>query len=133
MAAIGAFLKLHWMPIVLGLLVLGAIWKIDQNGYNRAKDLAEKAELERQASERRINAKIEAKAAEIVAGIDAQVSDRLGEIDVQERTIVMPTIQREIRSDPRFSNPDAGITVGMFDAINSALSASNTETPSSNR
>lgn len=60
-----------------------------------------------------------------LAELDTRTAERLSQIDVEERTIVQPVITREIRNDPRLSNPAAGISNGVRDALNSARGASN--------
>lgn len=119
-----AFLRGNWQHLLIGALILFGIWKIDQNGYSRAKRQAEAAEQKRVEMERRLNEKISAAARDAVAAIDRNTVDRLGSIDVTERTIVQPTIVKEIQRETRLSDPAAGLTPGLLRAVNEARRAS---------
>jgi hypothetical protein len=50
--------------------------------------------------------------------------DRLGSLDVMEKTIVQPTLVKEIASAPRLTDPNLGITDGMLRVLNTARASS---------
>lgn len=105
---------IRYLPhIVVALAIIAAVVWIDQRGYERAQ-------ADQAAQERRVTAAI----TKAVDDIDAKTAARLASIDTTQRTIVQPTITREIASDPRFSDPAAGITPDMLRAINRARAAS---------
>lgn len=105
---------LRFLPHALAVVaILGAMWWLDDRGYQRAK--ADQAALELRLAE---------KIADSVMAIDQASAARLAALDTAQRTIVQPIITKEIASDPRFSDPSAGVTGGMRDAINRARAAS---------
>lgn len=128
-----AFIRPLLPHIAIAAAILFAIWRIDQNGYNRAKDQAEKAELERKNMELRLNAKIETAIGEGLDQIETTARTAISEIDVTERTVVMPTITKEIRSDPRYTDPAAGISDGLLDSLNRARGASHPKARAGNQ
>jgi len=120
-----AFLTRYWPQLgILAALVLG-LWYVDHRGYQRAKGHYEAAEAKAQARAEALARRLEQVMTAKLAELDTRTAERLSQIDVEERTIVQPVITREIRNDPRLSNPAAGISNGVRDALNSARGASN--------
>lgn len=117
---VGTFLLRNWLQIAIGAAVIFAVYKIDQNGYERAERAAQKRE---QAIQEQV-ANMEKRLIEQIGALDAALAGQVSQIDVTERTIVIPTITKEVASDPRFSDPTLGITRGMLDSINGARSLS---------
>lgn len=118
------------------VLVGGAVWYIDHRGYERAEEYAkteklrdEKARLEQRSELVEQVGNVQAGLQDTVIQIDSRVGARLGRLDVEERTIVQPTIVKEIQREKRLSDPAAGITDGLRDAINTARSASRRPCP----
>jgi hypothetical protein len=114
------------------LLILGALWFIDHRGYQRAEDKykLEKAEADARALEaNRLAEQRSRKLEQVMQGVVTEVDEKLGvrltSLDVLKQTIIQPTLTKEILSDPRYSNPDAGISVGMLDTLNTARAATN--------
>lgn len=127
MGLIGAFLLRNWQHLLIGALILFAIWKIDQNGYNRAKSQAEAAERARQEMESRIARQMEKALSERFRAIEGHVSKEVARIDAAEgstRTI----IQKEIRNDPRLSDPARGMSDELRAALDRAACASHPAT-----
>lgn len=108
-----ALLARFWPHLAVALAVIGVLFWVDDRGYQRAK--ADQAALEQRISER---------VSDAVAEIDRRNAARFAEIDSADRTVIQPIITREIASDPRFSDPAAGITDGMRDALNRARALS---------
>lgn len=105
---------IRYLPhIGIALALLAAILFIDHRGYKRA-----------QADEAAREARITAVITKAVEDIDAKTAGRIAAIDKTQRTIVQPILTREILSDPRFSDPAAGISPDMLRAINRARAAS---------
>jgi hypothetical protein len=116
---------LRFLPHIGIAIALGiAIWRIDAAGYNRARKDAERRELTQAIliakAERRLSQQI----SEGLATLDGNAAARLSEINVTERTIVQPTIVKEIQREARLSNPAAGLTPGLLNAVNQARNAS---------
>lgn len=111
--------------IAFAALLLFGIWKIDQNGYSRAGRDAERIELREKQREAELVRRIETMLTRKLGEIDRNTGERIAAIDSLERTIIQPAIVKEIARDPRYSDPAAGISRGMLDAINTARAASN--------
>lgn len=113
------------------VLVGGAVYYIDHRGYKRAEAEATARENERLLLVKDIELKIqesihqsELRMQGQLIALDAQLSEKIAAIETINRTIVQPTLVKEIASDPRFSDPSLGITDGMHGAINRARSLS---------
>lgn len=113
--------------IALGL----AVWYIDHRGYQRAQEEAERDRLEesltRAEAEQLLDKQIkqwEEKLDERLAESDARLAKRIGQIDTVNQTIIQPTLEREIRNEPRFTDPASGLTDGMFRVLNQARALS---------
>lgn len=109
------------------LALIAAVWYIDHRGFKRAEHQAEEREKDRQlqlaATAILINKALDntqGQMQEIVNSSDRSLADTLRGIDMVNRTIIQPTLVKEIASDPRFTDPAVGITRGMFDSINAA-------------
>ncbi len=87
-----------------------------------------KAMAQRLALEREVQARITMKAvrdseqriAARLGDIDSGLGDVNRQIDTAQRTIIQPTIEREIIRETRLSDPAAGLTAGLLDAVNAA-------------
>ena len=137
--------KLFWKiaPYVGAvLLLLGAVWFLDHRGYQRAKHEAELADAREEASRLQMRAEIdrqvqglEGRMQKIVSESDTRLRQQIDSIEVQNRTIIQPTITREIQNGPpRLTDPGSGITPGLRDALNAARAQSgcpNSATPDS--
>jgi hypothetical protein len=116
---------------VASLALGGAVWYIDHQGYKRAQsyyDLAQaredlRARTEQLAMERKVN-DLGNQLKAIVSQHDEALLGRLTNIDSVEKTIIQPTLTKEIYRDPRFTNPDLGISDGMRLELNRARSLS---------
>lgn len=130
---------LFWKLLPYGAAVVAlllAVWYIDHRGYKRA----EQQNLYEAALEAKTRADMKSELIEQVGNvqtgltntvneIDGRVGARLGKLNIEERTIVQPTIMKEIRNAPRLTDPAAGITDGLRGAINTARSASRRPCP----
>ncbi len=118
MIALRAFLKANWLYLLIGAAILGAIWKIDRNGYRRAEAAAAAkaaADFKRdvamiQAITRRLN--------QALADTDRALADKLAIID-KDKSHAQPIIQRELVRDPGLASAKC-LTPGLLDAINVA-------------
>lgn len=105
---------------IAGLLGL-VVWWIDHQGYQRARDDADRraAKLENvlrsdlRQSEARLAGTIMETAGKTRATIDA--------IDLRSTTIIKPTITKEIAREARLSDPALGLSDGLRAAVNRAL------------
>lgn len=126
--------KLFWkvFPYIAGALaLLGAVWYIDHRGYQRAKDQDKLAEQQRKTE----LAQFELAMAKQVQGLqesmqtainnsDSNLIDRMNGIQTVNKTVIQPTLTKEIQSEKRFTDPTAGITDGMLRELNRARSFS---------
>jgi hypothetical protein len=110
---------------ILAVLLVVGLWFVDHNGYKRAQTqdqlqterdnnlrLQVKNWMQQQVSifEREMQIKVNES--------DQKLAERIDAINVEERTIVQPTIQREIRNDPRLSDPSLGLSDSLWGALN---------------
>ena len=109
-------LLIRFLPhIAIALAVIGAVWFLDRQGYQRAT-------RDRAASDAALVAKITAKMGEI----DARNAERLANIDTTERTIVQPIITRELTREARYSDARCAVTSGVRSALDAAVAATGT-------
>lgn len=116
---------LRFLPHIGLALALGfAVWWIYSSGQAAERKENQRRELTQAIliakAERRLSQQI----SDGLAALDSNTSTRLNAIDVTERTVVMPTIQREIVREKRLSDPAAGLTPSLLDALNQARNAS---------
>jgi len=114
---------LRFLPQVgVALAVVGAIWWIDHDAYRRAmadreardaRMLEEMRSALRQ-SELRLSGSIDG-----ITGIYARQREALARADA----MLHPIIIKEAIDAPRLSNPAAGLTPGLLDALNRARAA----------
>lgn len=109
------------------LAILAAVWYIDHRGYKRAeaqatleKSLARTAKLEADQRQVALTQQFETKLRDMAAAFDRRLGQQLADLDVQNRTIIQPTLIKEIQNDPRQSDPNDGITDGMLRVVNQA-------------
>ncbi len=116
---------------VAALALFGAVWFIHHDGYKRAQDQAKLTDANRKVELAAVAILLRDKTAQqtqdmqdIVTRSDINLSDRIGDLQLEQKTIVQPTLIKEIASDPRFSDPNAGISDGMLRGLNTARGAS---------
>lgn len=122
--------KLFWKvaPYVGGvLLLLGAVWYIDHRGYERAEAEATARENERKLQLAEFNRILAEKVDGLEDSMQTSINDsasrlmtQVDQIGVVNRTIIQPTLVKEIQSEPRFTDPSLGITDGMLRELNRA-------------
>jgi hypothetical protein len=113
---------LPYLAVILA--VAGAAAWIDHRGYQRADDAAKLEKAQADSRAREIANKITGAITDAVATVDKNTAATLSRIDVTNRTIIQPTIRKEIEREIRFRDPDAGISDGLFNAINTARNLS---------
>lgn len=103
--------------------VLGAILWIDRNAADRTrKDLAAEA----QRIEVRLRADLrstEAKLSTDIGAIGDKVAADSGKVEQLHRTVIQPTIIKEMSHEVRYTDPAAGIPDSVREQINAALTA----------
>lgn len=111
-----------FLPHIAALAaLLAAIWYLDHRGYERARrDAAADAALmenkvrsQLRQTERRLAGRIDA--------IDRGVADQIAGIDATHRTVIQPTIMKELSRETRYGDPAAGISDGLRTEVNRAL------------
>lgn len=118
------FLK-PFLPYILAALALAAaVWYIDKQGYKRAKQETELQNAVTAIIVAKNMRKLEDGLSANMSDLDKGLSDKIGSLEVFSKTIIQPTIVKELANDPRYSNPDAGLSVSLLNALNSARTAS---------
>ena len=118
------------------VLVGGAVWYIDHRGYERAdaEAAARATELELNRTQMKLDLQTmlnesEGRMASKIMESDGRLALKLNDIDQVNRTVIQPTLTREIRNEVRLSDPNAGITDGVREALNTARSVSERPCP----
>jgi hypothetical protein len=113
-------LALRFLPMALALL--GAIWWLDHQGYERARRETEARDLklrtELQANLRQVEQALSGQ----LAAFDAATARTHAGI-ARTRTILQPTLMKELTRETRYADPDAGISDGLRAAIDRARGA----------
>lgn len=113
-------LLLRFLPhIALAAALLGAIWYLDHQGYQRAQ---EDAKFERMVTAIMIDNFVDQLGEDLraeISTIDRNLAGRISDIDLSER-IILPDIEKEVRNENRLRDPKLGITDVMRNAINRA-------------
>lgn len=118
------FLK-PFLPYILAALALVvAVWYIDKQGYKRAKQEAEFQNAVTAIIIAKNMRKLEDALSANMTDLDKGLSDKINSIELLNKTVIQPTIVKELANDPRYLNPDAGISISLLDALNSARTAS---------
>lgn len=114
---------LRFLPYGLVVAALAfVIWWIDDNAADRTRQQIETARLHVETVLRSDLRQSEQRLAGTIGQIGAgYVADR--QVIETNRTIIQPTVTREIVREPRLSDPDAGLTGGLFASINRARAA----------
>lgn len=117
-------------------LVAGAVWYIDHRGFQRAETeaTARATELELHRANIKLDLQKMVKDSEDrmslkITEADKRLAAQVGNIDRVNRTIVQPTLIREIQNEARLSDPAAGITDGVRETLNTARSLSERPCP----
>lgn len=112
---------MKWLQILaLPALLLLALYAVDRRAEQRGKN---EVRLEAAEQKQIVDAIVDEIKTEMLnenRRRDDELRSALENIRTVDRTIIKPTLVKEIQSDPRFSNPDVGITDGMFDSLNAA-------------
>ncbi len=120
MILLKALIDRYW-PHLLIIITIGlGVWFLDHRGYERAKQeqALEEARAAAQASE--LRRQIEQALNERLNRIDHALAERIDAIDRRHRTHLTPIIEREIRNDPRLTDPAAGLSDSVRSALNTA-------------
>ncbi len=113
-----------FLPHIAALAaILGLLWWLDHRGYQRARSemAAEAVRIESRLradlsqSERRLT--------ERLAAIDRGVATRIAGLDRIHRTVIQPTLVKELARETRYSDPALGISDSLRAEVNRALAA----------
>jgi len=116
---------IRFLPhIAIAAILLFGVWKIDSNGFRRAQREAERRELTQAVLIARAEKRLSKQMAAEMGEVDRQLTAKLGRIAKAERS-VLPSIQKEIRNDPRYTAPACALSDGMLRALNAARAAGN--------
>lgn len=109
---------LRFLPHLLVIVaIIGAVWWINDAGYDRAMSDRDAADAKMLSQIRTEQRRSEQRLAIAINAIDAAVASQIAGIDATH-TETRRVIEREIIREPRLSDPAAGLTDGLFDAIN---------------
>lgn len=108
--------------IGLAAALIGAVWWIDHQGYERATRDAERHDLKLRTQLQSDLRALEAALSGKLAAIDAETATTRAAIQ-QTRHIVQPAIVKELTRETRYSDPAAGISDGLRAAIDRARAA----------
>lgn len=122
--------KLFWKvaPFVAGfLLIMGGLWYVDHRGYQRAENEAQQRETKRQLDLQIFNAMLAQQTKDLEESMQSAIMDSDGRVvgalqslDVTNKTVIQPTLTREIQRETRFTDPATGISDGMLRELNRA-------------
>lgn len=110
---------LAWLKLLaLPALLLVGFYMIDSRAEQRGQDAALVLQQKNKQLILDAAAAVEDRMKADAEKRDGELHARLSQIKAVDKT----TLIKEIRSEPRFSDPALGITDGMFDTLNSARS-----------
>lgn len=128
---VGLFFKAYGLQILLLIAVLGGLWYVDHRGYQRADNEHKLKDAQTATLQAQINTavsdlrgKFQQDLQQIVQRHDAELFRKLNDLDITEKTIVQPTLVKEIASAPHLTDPAYGITDGMLRVLNQARASS---------
>lgn len=124
---------LKLLPYGAAALALAAgVWFIDHQGYERAQQQNKLADARQDAANQKMiraldeeKKMVETKMDNFLGGVDQKLHEQLSSLAVENKTIIQPTLTKEIKSEVRFTDPNAGISDGMLRVLNQARNASN--------
>jgi hypothetical protein len=115
---------LRFMPhIGIAIAILGVVWWLDHAGYQRAM-------ADRDARDAKILDQVRSDLRQSEQRLAIAIDGIAGTYDAQRAALaragatLQPIILKEAANDPRLSDPAAGLTPGLLDAINRARSTS---------
>lgn len=103
--------------------VLGAIVWIDDNAADRTRGQIEAEGLRIEAKVRADLRATEAKLSTDIGAIGDKVTADSGKVEQLHRTVIQPTIIKEMSHEVRYTDPAAGIPDSVREQINAALTA----------
>jgi len=119
-----AILSRIWPHLLAVAAVIGAIWYIDQRGYDRAQKDGQLQRAEAAATFNVLLRRSEGRLATIVTTNDRALADGLAAVRTYHRTVLQPVIEKEIADDPFLARPDARMSDGLWRSLNAALASS---------
>lgn len=109
------------------LALIAAVWYIDHRGYKRAEAEATARDTQRKLDLQEFNTMLAEQARRLEGSMqaainqsDARLVQQLHSLEVTNRTIIQPTLTKEIQREVRFTDPAAGITDIMRQELNRA-------------
>jgi hypothetical protein len=115
-----ALLSRLWPHLLAVAAVLGAIWYVDQRGYERARKDERLDQLEQRATIDKLLRDSEGRLATIVGRNDRQLADQIAAVRTYRTTVIQPTIEREIANDTRLADPSMRISDSLLRSVNAA-------------
>lgn len=103
--------------------VVAVIMWLDHRGYRRARTEMAAASVRAEARIRTDLRQSEQRTAERLAEVERAAVDRIAGLDQIHRTVIQPTVIRELSHETRYSDPASGISDGLRAEVNRALAA----------
>lgn len=108
--------------------ILGGVWFIYSKGAEAAEDKAEaRAAKQEIAIAKQVGEAIDKLQTDLEAKLDTDFDNldtRIGEIDATTKTIIRPTLIREIQNDAKLADPNFTLPDGVRNALNKARAES---------
>lgn len=109
-------------------IILGGVWFIYSKGEAAAEAKAEaRAAKQEKAIAKKVGEAIDKLQTDLETKLDTDFDNldtRIGEIDATERTIIRPTLIREIQNDAKLADPNFTLPDGVRNILNKARAES---------
>lgn len=119
-----AILSRIWPHLLAVAAVIGAVWYIDQRGYDRAQKEGQLQRAEAAATFNVLLRRSEGRLATIVTTNDRVLAEGIATVRTYHRTVLQPVIEKEIADDPFLARPYARMSDGLWRSLNAALASS---------
>jgi hypothetical protein len=119
-----AILSRIWPHLLAVAAIIGAVWYIDQRGYDRAQKDEQLQRAESAATFAILLRRSEGRLATIVTTNDRALAEGLAAVRTYHGTVIQPAIEKEIADDPFLARSDARMSDGLWRSLNAALASS---------
>ena len=128
---------LKLLPYGAAALALGfAVWFIDHRGYERAeaqnKAIEQKLDLQAAKTDLTLNGEVEDVQNTLTTGMNklgGDLGNRIDNIETTNKTIIQPTITKEIAGAPILTSTTCALPDGLWGSINQARRLSQAPDP----
>lgn len=103
--------------------IVGVVWYLDHRGYERARKDAEQERVVTALMLTRATRDVEKRLADRMDANARQTAGQIGAIEAVHRTVIQPTITKELTRETRFTDPALGIPDSVRREVNRAIAA----------